>query len=349
MNDPISGIDLPEVDHERLGLPRRRVRRPPDARCSSSSARCGSAPRCAGSSTCPTGGVLIVSNHSGGLIAMDVPVIAVAFSEHFGRPPALLPRPRPALRRLRPTSRCAGPASSPPPARAAAASLRAGAATIVFPGGDYDAFRPTSGRNQIDFAGRTGYVRTAIEAGVPIVPVVSIGGQENQLHLSPRRAARQAVRAAEAAALEVPPGDLRLPVRPHVRRSRPTCRCPPRSSPGARADRHRRPSSGPTPTWPRSTAVVRERMQDDPRRAGRRPALPGPGLTVSASGNDVSAAAGGSLTTLVAQRHDRAAAPRQVPPDGRVVRRQGTNATTGLSLAAVRRPAGRRSSTSAAR
>ena len=30
------------------------------------------------------GGVLIVSNHSGGLMPMDVPIIAVAFDEHFG-------------------------------------------------------------------------------------------------------------------------------------------------------------------------------------------------------------------------------------------------------------------------
>ena len=36
----------------------------------------------------------------------------------------------------------------------------------------------------IDFNGRKGYVRTAIEAGVPIVPAVSIGGQETQLYLS---------------------------------------------------------------------------------------------------------------------------------------------------------------------
>jgi 1-acyl-sn-glycerol-3-phosphate acyltransferase len=38
--------------------------------------------------------------------------------------------------------------------------------------------------NVIDFNGRTGYVRTAIEAGVPIVPSVSIGGQESQLFLT---------------------------------------------------------------------------------------------------------------------------------------------------------------------
>jgi 1-acyl-sn-glycerol-3-phosphate acyltransferase len=38
--------------------------------------------------------------------------------------------------------------------------------------------------NVIDFKGRTGYVRVAIETGVPIVPVVSIGAQETQLFLS---------------------------------------------------------------------------------------------------------------------------------------------------------------------
>jgi 1-acyl-sn-glycerol-3-phosphate acyltransferase len=38
--------------------------------------------------------------------------------------------------------------------------------------------------NVVDFDGRKGYVRTAIEAGVPIVPTVSIGGQENQLYLT---------------------------------------------------------------------------------------------------------------------------------------------------------------------
>ena len=55
---------------------------------------------------------------------------------------------------------------------------------LVFPGGDYDAYRPTGSGNVIDFNGRTGYAKTAIEAGVPIVPIVSIGGQETQLFLT---------------------------------------------------------------------------------------------------------------------------------------------------------------------
>lgn len=131
----------------------------------------------------PDGGVLLVSNHSGGLIAMDVPVIAVAFAEHFGdRPLYCLAHDLLFVGHANEPMRKAG--FIPATREAAAAALREGAATIVFPGGDHDAFRPTWRRNTIDFAGRTGYVRTAIEAGVPIVPVVSIGGQEDQIHLS---------------------------------------------------------------------------------------------------------------------------------------------------------------------
>ena len=62
--------------------------------------------------------------------------------------------------------------------------LRSGAVVLAFPGGDYDAFRPTLSQNVIDFDGRTGYVRTAMDARVPIVPAVSIGGQETQLFLT---------------------------------------------------------------------------------------------------------------------------------------------------------------------
>jgi 1-acyl-sn-glycerol-3-phosphate acyltransferase len=124
----------------------------------------------------PDGGALLVSNHSGGMIAMDVPVIAVAFADHFGD--------RRPLYCLAHDLLFVGYAKEPMRKAGFLPATREHAATIVFPGGDYDAFRPTSVRNKIDFAGRKGYVRTAIEAGVPIVPIVSIGGQESQLHLS---------------------------------------------------------------------------------------------------------------------------------------------------------------------
>lgn len=129
------------------------------------------------------GGALLVSNHSGGLLAMDAPIIAAAFVEAFGadRPLYLQARERffggvagPVLRR------CGLLPANP---ENTAAVLDAGGVTLVFPGGDHDAFRPSTRANVVDFAGHTDYVGTALRSGVPIVPVVSIGGHEDQLHL----------------------------------------------------------------------------------------------------------------------------------------------------------------------
>jgi 1-acyl-sn-glycerol-3-phosphate acyltransferase len=61
--------------------------------------------------------------------------------------------------------------------------LRDGGVVMVFPGGEWDGSRPFYKANTIDFNGRTGYIRTALDAGVPIVPTVSIGGHETQLFL----------------------------------------------------------------------------------------------------------------------------------------------------------------------
>jgi len=132
----------------------------------------------------PPGGALMVGNHSGGLMAMDVPIIAVAFAETFGAD-----RPLYCLAHDMLFTGVAGPVMRrfgfvPADRESAQAVLASGAVTIVFPGGDYDVFRPTLQANVIDFEGRKGYVRTALKAGVPIVPVVSIGGQEAQFHLT---------------------------------------------------------------------------------------------------------------------------------------------------------------------
>lgn len=130
------------------------------------------------------GGALVVSNHSGGLIAMDVPVIAVAYFDHYGMDAPLYVLAHDMLWVDKRAGRHFDRAGFlPANRRNAQAVLRSGGTTIVFPGGDYDTFRPTIAANKIDFDGRTGYVRTALEADVPIVPVVSIGGQEAQFHL----------------------------------------------------------------------------------------------------------------------------------------------------------------------
>ena len=43
---------------------------------------------------------------------------------------------------------------------------------------------PSWERNRVDFGGRKGFIRLALEQDVPIVPVVSIGGQETALFLT---------------------------------------------------------------------------------------------------------------------------------------------------------------------
>ena len=130
------------------------------------------------------GGALVVANHSGGMLTPDVLVFAPEFYHHFGydRPlytlahyGVLLGPTGDLFRRLGVVHACR---------ENAAAALHSGAVVLVFPGGDYDAYRPTAEANTIDFNGRTGYVCTALAAGAPIVPTVSIGAQESQLFLT---------------------------------------------------------------------------------------------------------------------------------------------------------------------
>ncbi len=131
-----------------------------------------------------TGGALLVSNHSGGVLTPDWNVLAPALYGKFGydRPLYTLAHYGVFLTPFRAALSRLGVIHA---SRENAANvLRSGAVALVFPGGDYDAFRPTLSQNVIDFDGRTGYVRTAMQAGVPIVPAVSIGGQETQLFVT---------------------------------------------------------------------------------------------------------------------------------------------------------------------
>ncbi|BBZ31101.1 glycerol acyltransferase [Mycolicibacterium madagascariense] len=131
-----------------------------------------------------SGGALVVSNHSGGVLTPDVLIFAPAFYDAFGydRPLYILAHYGVLMGPLGAVfSRAGGIEAS---RENAAKALHSGGVVLVFPGGDYDAFRPTRTANTIDFQGRTGYVRTALATDVPIVPVVSIGGQEAQLFLA---------------------------------------------------------------------------------------------------------------------------------------------------------------------
>ena len=132
----------------------------------------------------PPDGALVVSNHSGGIFPMDVPVFATGFYEKFGYERPVFTLSHDVI--------FSGPTADffiktgfiRANHENADEALRSGGVVVVFPGGDYDVYRPTLTENKIDFGGRVGYVKAALNAGVPIVPAVGIGGQESQLYLS---------------------------------------------------------------------------------------------------------------------------------------------------------------------
>lgn len=132
-----------------------------------------------------TGPVLLVGNHSGGLVPTEGFFTALALHEHFGRKRAvyalvhdfvfedsLLHAYALRLGMLRASHESARHA------------LDAGHCVLVYPGSDFDVFRPFRDRHKVVLAGRKGFVQLALRAGVPIVPVVTLGTHEQMIVLT---------------------------------------------------------------------------------------------------------------------------------------------------------------------
>ena len=150
--------------------------------------------------------VLLVGNHSGGTLIADTFVFSQHFSDHFGPERRFhqlahdlvfqVPGVRASLSRF---------GTIPANPRNMRRALDRGAALLVYPGGDQETYRPSWEQDQIDFAGRTGFVKLAIELGTPIVPVVAIGGQETALFLGRGRRLSRALSLDKLLRLKVLP------------------------------------------------------------------------------------------------------------------------------------------------
>jgi 1-acyl-sn-glycerol-3-phosphate acyltransferase len=159
-----------------------------------------------------SGPVLLVGNHSGGTLIADTFVFAQAFYDHFG--------PERVFHQLAHdlVFKAAGPRAmltkygtvpaSPENMRRA---LRRGAALLVYPGGDHESYRPSWETAEVDFAGREGFARLALELGTPIVPVVAIGGQETALFLGQGRGLAKWLRLDRLLRLKVLPAQIGPP------------------------------------------------------------------------------------------------------------------------------------------
>jgi 1-acyl-sn-glycerol-3-phosphate acyltransferase len=157
------------------------------------------------------GPVLLVGNHSGGNLTPDTTVFTLAFATYFGVERRFyqlahnLVLAMPMLAFLRKYGTVAAGQDN------AREALRSGAAVLVYPGGDYEVHRPSWEAGKVDFGGRKGFIRLAVEEDVPIVPIVSAGGQETALFLSRGEWLAKLLRIDKLFRLKVLPISLALP------------------------------------------------------------------------------------------------------------------------------------------
>lgn len=133
----------------------------------------------------PQSPVLMIGNHSGGVITPDTsavyvawyrtrgfddPLMGLAFDAIFG-----VPGWRELMRKI---------GQMPASMDNAEAALGDGNSVLLYPGGSYEVFRPWTDRNRVLFNERKGFIRLALKAGVPVVPVVGHGGHETTIVLT---------------------------------------------------------------------------------------------------------------------------------------------------------------------
>lgn len=157
------------------------------------------------------GPALLVGNHSGGNTAPEVIILPLAFSTYFGveRPFYQLAHNLVLASPVGPFLRRYGTMAASH--EHAERALSSGAAVLVFPGGDWEVHRPSWQRNKTDFGGRKGFIKLALAQGVPIVPVVTCGGQETALFLSRGEWLAKLTRIDKMFRLKVLPISIALP------------------------------------------------------------------------------------------------------------------------------------------
>ena len=166
-----------------------------------------------GFDTLPQGPALYVSNHNGGIMGPDLCGTLGSLWEARGPNAPLYALAHDfAMRQLRPLGsvlqRLGALRATPDNALRA---LRSGAQVLVYPGGDLEAYRHTRRRHEIVLGARTGFVRVAQAAGVPIVPIVVRGAHRSAYIFSEGEAIARVLQLKRWARLERFPLALALP------------------------------------------------------------------------------------------------------------------------------------------
>jgi len=90
-------------------------------------------------------------------------------------------------------------------------AFAAGHNVLVFPGGDVDAAKAWRDRNRVQFHGRSGFARLAMDQGVPIVPVVTAGAGESLFVISNGRRIAQSLQLPRLLRMKALPVSASIP------------------------------------------------------------------------------------------------------------------------------------------
>lgn len=123
--------------------------------------------------------VLLVGIHSGAPFVWDAWTVGVQWWRRFGQDRPLHGTAHDALMAIPVIGRYFRAMGVLPAAPdSIATALAEGRDVAVWPGGEVDSLRPWYERDRANLAGRKGFVKMAIRAGVPIVPIATVGGAD---------------------------------------------------------------------------------------------------------------------------------------------------------------------------
>jgi 1-acyl-sn-glycerol-3-phosphate acyltransferase len=127
----------------------------------------------------PESPVLLVGIHSGAPFVWDAWTVGVQWWRRFGQERPLHGTAHDALMAIPLIGRYFRAMGVLPAAPdSIATALAEGRDVALWPGGEVDSLRPWRERDEANLAGRTGFVKMAIRAGVPIVPIATVGGAD---------------------------------------------------------------------------------------------------------------------------------------------------------------------------
>ena len=149
---------------------------------------------------------LLVGVHSGGPLTMDAWTVIMAWWRQFGETRALHGTAHDVLMNAPVLGQYFRRLGTISPSRDnIQAAFDRGDDVILWPGGELDCYRSWLDRDKAVLGGRKGFIRMAMRAGVPIVPVATVGGHDTLFVLSEGRGLAKLLNLKERMRSDVAP------------------------------------------------------------------------------------------------------------------------------------------------